>query len=93
MSVEDICTALSTQVGLAKQHVETFREHCLNGTLLSIMDEESMKEIGIHSSLERKKVIAWVMQQGESRGLAIIPCAGSSSRSLCHSYSNNSIGR
>jgi len=39
-------------------YVEAFREHRVDGALLNVMDEDSLKELGVDSSLERKKVRA-----------------------------------
>jgi len=61
-SVEEVCTVLSNEAGLAKQYVEAFRVNRVDGALLNIVDEDALKELGIDSSLERKKVIAWVMK-------------------------------
>jgi len=63
LSIEDVCSLLSIQVGLAKHYVEAFREHRVDGALLNMMDEDSLKELGIDSSLERKKILAWVIMK------------------------------
>ena len=70
LSVEDVCSELTT-LGLSKHHVEAFRQHRVDGPVLNFMDEDTLKELGIDSALERKKILAWVLRTRQSLNLAV----------------------
>lgn len=58
ITVNEVCEWL-TKLGLA-QYIETFVQESVDGKLLLDLDEEMMKDLGISSSLHRKKLTKFI---------------------------------
>ena len=60
-SVQDVQNVLNTSLGLSHLCL-AFEKANVDGALLKVMDDESLKELGVSSSMERKKILAWVLK-------------------------------
>ena len=61
MTVGDVALQLK-ELGLGA-HVEAFENGGVDGAMLNIVDEDTLKELGMSSGLERKKLLAWLSKQ------------------------------
>ena len=43
-----------------QKYIGVFQAHATNGAMLALMDIDALKDLGISSSLDRIKILAWV---------------------------------
>lgn len=60
MSTEDILKVLKT-LQLA-QYCDSFEKSSVNGAMLLLLDDATLVELNVASNLDRKRILAWVLQ-------------------------------